>query len=213
MTLAAFWEQFINGLKATTWLEGIAVVSGISGVLLERKESIWLYPVGLIGTIIFVYLSLNRGLLGEASVNVYYTILSLYGWWLWARKKTDNQAVEIQYSTRREWIVQLSFFTGMFVVLYAALHYAGSNFYEGVWPFWDGLASAAAYTGMWMLAKKKIETWYWWLLTNTLSIPIYFGKGYVFIAIQFVVFTLLSISGLLAWRKKMKISMCEKAMR
>ena len=93
--METIWEQFLTGLMQTTALEFIAVITGIASVLYSRKENILLYPVGLISTTIFIYLSLKGHLYGEASVNLYYTIMSIYGWWLWA-KKTPAYAGGIQ---------------------------------------------------------------------------------------------------------------------
>ena len=89
MALQEIYDQFINGMRQTSGLEYIAVFSGIASVWYSKKENILVYPVGLINTIIYIWLSVKGHLFGEASVNLYYTIMSIYGWILWA-KKNDN---------------------------------------------------------------------------------------------------------------------------
>src|SRR5678815_5794445 len=98
MDLQTILKQFIEGMKATTWLEYIAVFSGIASVYFSRIENIWVYPVGLINTIIYIWLSVKGHLFGEASVNFYYTVMSVYGWILWAKKDTQQHHICLLYT-------------------------------------------------------------------------------------------------------------------
>ena len=203
MSPETLYQSFIEGLLQTSALEFIAVLAGIASVWFSKKEHILVYPVGLINTTIFVYISIKGHLLGEASVNIYYTLVSIYGWWLWTRKNDQEQIIlQIQFSNKKEIIQQLLFFAGFYTVLYTALIFSQASFAPGAIPWADALSSAAAYTGMWLMAKKKVESWYWWIATNICSIPLYFVKGYVFTSVQFFVLLILAIAGLLAWRKK-----------
>lgn len=200
------WQQFVEGMKGTTWYEYIAVASGITSVWYSRKENILVYPVGMVSTIIYIYLSYKHHLLGEAAVNVYYTIMSLYGWWLWALKdKTQHHIVEITFSNKRWWVYQLVFFAAFYVTLFISLTYLKKGFYEGVIPWADGFAAAAAFTGMWLMAKKKVESWYWWIVTNIASVPLYFVKGLVFTSVFYVVLLIMSFFGLTEWKRRVKL--------
>ena len=87
-----FWEQFVINLYHTSLLEYIAVFTGIASVWFSRIENIWVYPIGLVSTVIYVYLSFEYHLIGEASVNIYYSVLSIYGWILWAKKDQQKKA-------------------------------------------------------------------------------------------------------------------------
>jgi nicotinamide mononucleotide transporter len=203
MDLSGLATQFIAGLRATTPLEFIAVVAGIVSVWFSKRASIWVYPIGLINTSIFIYLSLKQHLLGEASVNIYYTIMSLYGWWNWSRTDANqHQTLQITHSTAKEWQVQLAFFALVYLILFVSLSALKENFAPGAIPWADALASASAYTGMWLMTRKKVESWIWWIITNLCSIPLYFIKGYVFTTFQFFVLLLLAIAGWIAWRRK-----------
>ena len=110
MNLEEIIQQFIADIQKTGWLEYIAVLAGIISVWFSKKENIWVYPSGLINTLFYIYLSFKGGLLGEASVNFYYTIMSIYGWMGWA-KKDDNKNVVLQISAgnKKEWKEQLIF--------------------------------------------------------------------------------------------------------
>jgi nicotinamide mononucleotide transporter len=205
MSPATLYQSFIDGLLQTSALEFIAVLAGIASVWFSKKEQVLVYPVGLINTTIFVYLSFKGHLLGEASVNIYYTVMSVYGWWLWTRKNDQQQTIlQIQFSTNKELLQQLLFFAAFYVVLYTALSFSKASFAPGAIPWADALSSAAAYTGMWLMAKKKVESWYYWIATNIFSIPLYFVKGYVFTSVQFFLLLMLAIAGLIEWRKKAK---------
>jgi nicotinamide mononucleotide transporter len=196
-------EQFVTGMKQTTALEYIAVVTGIASVWFSRKENILVYPVGLVNTVIYVYLSFKYHLIGEASVNFYYTVMSIYGWILWARKDQQHHPVlHITFATRREWVQHLLFFSVLYGIIYFSLSYLKDVFYSGAIPWADAFASATAFTGMWLMAKKKVESWIWWIGTNIASIPLYFVKGLVFTSMYYVVLLVLAFMGLAEWRRR-----------
>ena len=197
------FQEFINGIRQTTPLEYIAVFFGIASVWYSRLENILVYPVGLVNTVIYIYLSIDAHLFGEASVNLYYTIVSIYGWILWARKdKEDHHLVIIRRSSGREWVMQLLFFLSFYVVIYVSLSYMKKYFTPNAIPWADALASASAFTGMWLMAKKKVESWYWWIITNIASIPLYFVKHYVFTSVYYFILLIMAFWGLAEWMKK-----------
>lgn len=190
-------------MRATGWMEYIAVLAGIASVWFSRIENIWVYPVGLVNTIIYIWLSLKGHLLGEASVNFYYTVMSIYGWILWAKKDTAQHPVlQISFSDRRWWLYQIAFFAVFYIVIFFSLTYLKHSFATGAIPWADALASATAYTGMWLMAKKKVESWWWWIATNIASIPLYFVKQYVFTSVYYLVLLVMAVFGLLEWMKR-----------
>jgi nicotinamide mononucleotide transporter len=200
MSIAEFAEAFITGLQQTGPLEYIGVFTGILSVVFSRIENIWVYPTGIISTAIYTYISLEGGLYAESALNIYYTVMSLIGWYMWARKKDGHDVLHITRSSSKDWLVSLSFFAAMLVILFLLLR----RFTNSTVPLGDAFTSAAAYTGMLLMNKKKIEHWFWWIITNILSTWLYFIKGYVFTSVQFVVLLLLAISGWMVWHKKMQ---------
>ncbi|MBD0333066.1 MAG: nicotinamide mononucleotide transporter [Chitinophagaceae bacterium] len=196
-------QQFISGLKQTSVPEYIAVFTGIASVWFSKKENILVYPVGLINTILYIYISIKGHLLGEASVNFYYTVMNIYGWVLWAKKDVSHQpAVKITYSTKDEWLQQVLFFSFFYTVIFLSLIYLKKTFAPGAIPWADAFASATAYTGMWLMAKKKVESWFWWIATNIASIPLYFVKEYKFTSLYYLILLVLAIFGLIEWRHR-----------
>ncbi len=203
MSLQEIWHQFIEGMRNTTWLEYIAVFAGIASVWYSRLENILVYPVGLINTVIYVYLSVKGQLLGEASVNFYYTIMSIYGWVLWTKRdKEKHPLVHIKFSDKNWWLNQFLFFAAFYIAIYFSLTYLKQSFAPGAIPWADALASAAAFTGMWLMTKKKVESWYWWIVTNITSIPLYFVKQYVFTSVYYFILLIMAVYGLVEWRRR-----------
>ena len=197
------WESFVQGLRQTTWLEAVAVIAGIASVFYSRIENILVYPVGLINTIIYIYLSFKGQLFGEATVNLYYTIMSVYGWILWVKRDAlQHHVINVEFSDRKMWLQQVLFFLFFYVTIFFALSYLKKEFAPGAIPFADAFASATAFTGMWLMARKKVESWWWWIATNIASIPLYFVKGYVFTSVYYLILLVIAVFGLMEWRRR-----------
>lgn len=194
-------QALVEGLRQTSALEFVAVVFGIASVLFSRQENILVYPVGLVNTTLLIYLSIVAGLYAEAGVNAYYTVMSVVGWVNWARKKPDGHAqVRITRSNAREWRLALLFFAAWWAGLYVVLN----HWTDSTVPAADGFAAATAYTGMWLMTRKKLEHWLWWIATNLTSIPLYFVKGFVFASFQYLVFLALAVLGYIEWRRRLR---------
>lgn len=203
MSSAEIFSEFLTGMKQTSLLEYIAVFSGLASVWYSRSENILVYPVGLINTIVYMYLSLKGHLLGEASVNLYYTIMSIYGWALWSKKDSSKMMqLKISFSNRRDWWQQLLFFAVCYGIIYFSLSYLKKAFAPEAIPWGDAFASATAFTGMWLMARKKVESWYWWFLTNLASIPLYFVKHYTFTSVYYFILLLFAFFGWQEWKRK-----------
>ncbi len=203
--LQELYRQFITDLLNTRWEEFVAVIAGILSVWYSRTENILVYPTGLINTVIYIWLSFRMSLFGEASVNLYYTALNIYGWYAWTRVDTRQQPVLwVRFPTRREWIKESAFFASCYCIVFLALTYLKKGFVPLAIPWADAFASASAYTGMWLMTKKKVESWYWWIATNLASIPLYFVKHYVFTSVYYIVLLIIAIGGLMEWRKRAK---------
>ena len=184
-------------------IEIIAILSGITSVWFSRKENIWVYPTGLIGTILYVYISFKGELYGEASVNLYYTIMSVYGWYNWLRRDEQKVlVVQITHSSKKEWWMEITFFLVLYLLIYLCLTYIQQAFSPGAIPWADALASASAFTGMWLMTRKKVNSWIWWIITNICSIPLYYTKGYTLTSWYYFILLILAVMGWIEWRKK-----------
>lgn len=211
MAIEEIISKFIEGIRETGAIEYIAVFAGIISVWYSRKENVLVFPTGLVNTIFYVYLSVEGHLFGEASVNIYYTLMSIYGWYMWTRKDAAHKPVlHITKADGKQWLQHLLFFAVFYIAIYTALIYLKKNFYDGVIPWADAFASATAFTGMWLMAKKKVESWYWWIATNIASIPLYFVKGYIFTSVYYFILLLMAFWGLWEWQRKYKMNVKDK---
>lgn len=187
-------------MKQTTFLEYIAVVFGIASVIFYRLENILVYPVGMINTSIYIYLYITHGLYADASVNFYYTVMSIVGWKMWAKNKRAASTLIITKSSTKDWISAFIFFGVCWIILYIIL----KNFTDSTVPKADSFTSAAAFTGMWLMNKKKTESWVWWIITDFASIPLNFYKHLVFTSFQYLIFLILAFMGYITWMKKLQ---------
>ncbi len=172
-----------------------------------------MYPIGLANTVPYVYISIRGSLFGEASVNLYYTIMNIYGWILWAKKNKQNEhVVVITWSNKKEWIQEILFFAVFYIAIFSALTYLKKDFASGAGaiPWADAFASSTAFTAMWLMARKKVESWYWWIATNIASIPLYFVKHYVVTSIYYVILLVMAFWGLKEWIKRANKRIIEK---
>lgn len=191
-------SQFQTDIHQTSWFEFIAVLTGIASVIFSRKENILVYPVGMISTGIFIWLYITHGLYADASVNFYYTVMSVIGWIMWSKKSEGKSRLRITASSKNDWSKAVIFFLLCWFVLFFLL----SRFTDSTVPIADSFTSAAAFTGMWLMNKKKLENWTWWIITDLASIPLNFYKHLVFASFQYLVFLILAIMGYITWRKK-----------
>jgi nicotinamide mononucleotide transporter len=196
-------RPFYYGLKKTSMLEFIAVFAGIAALWFCRKENIYVYPMYLINALSYFFISFDEALPGEAGVYFYFIVLSIYGWVLWSKRdKKKHRIVRVTVSTKKEWLMQLAFFVSFFVVIFFALIFLKNSFGHGVIPWADAFVIAAAFTAMWLTTKKKVESWYWWIATYTLSIPLYFVKHHLLNSAYYGILLILAFFGLYEWKKR-----------
>ena len=197
-------------------LEIIGVIFGFLSVWYAKKGNIWVYPTGIISTMLFVYLLWHYVLWGDMLINVYYTIMSIYGWVLWARNAQDN-IITISRTTPSDWktATLLGAFSFLFVIgVYYLKPFIKNDFsLQGVTlgfhnflptEYVDVFTTAIFLVGMWLMAKRKIENWLFWIVGDLISIPLYYIKGMVFTSFQYLLFTIIAIMGYLEWRRKLQ---------
>lgn len=182
-------------------LEFLAFGFGIWSVWLAKKANIWVYPTGIIGTTITMYLFFTDRLLGDMLMNAYYSLMSFYGWWEWARMKHGQKVRAIQKMTvlERYWAIGLVFLT--MLVTYAV--YRVTNTEMDTSNFVDIFTSGLFFTAMWLMARKKIENWTLWIIADVITIPLYAYRGWGMLSLQYVIFTILAVQGYIAWKKSL----------
>jgi len=196
-------DFFLNAYKdaSTTRivLEFIAFVFGILSVWFAKKENIWVYPTGLIATIITTYLLYIAGYLGDMMINGYFTIMSIYGWYNWARKGNETDILVITRTNNREKIIGIVLFFVTIFVVFGVYNFFDYKIRKD--NYIDIFASGIFFTGMWYMAKKKIENWTLWIFGDLIVTPLYAYRGLGMLSLQYLIFTILAISAYLEWKK------------
>lgn len=199
MNLHEWTQAFVVQLKAVPLLEWIGVSFGVAEVLLARSNKIALYPCGIIAVVISTYIFFNAGLYAESALNLYYFIMSIYGWWFWVKRK-EHAAPAISRSTKSDWTITVAIVVTAFVLLYTVL----VNFTDSTVPVADAWVSATAWAGMWLLAKRKIENWILLNISNAFAIPLLLYKELPLYAALTLFLFIIAIFGYIDWNKKLK---------
>jgi len=221
-----FLKPYENASALNISLEFIAAFFGVISVFFAKKENILVFPTGIISTGLYVYLLSKWNLYGDLIINIYYTLMSIYGWYMWSKIIDDkDKHIPISKSGRKDKLKAFGIFafTSVFVIAvyrfynvmpndlgfgdsvkYAFEKITSGNLSEfrKATPFMDTFTTGAAFAAMWLMANKKIENWIFWIAVNMVSIPLYFVKGYGFTGIQYMIFLILAILGYQEWRQK-----------
>ena len=192
------FQQYSDYQTLDISLEIIAVVFGILSVWFSKKNNILVYPTGMISTSIFTYLLFKWSLLGDMMINAYYFMMSIYGWYIWTRK-VNNIVTPISKVSLPEKITSLIIFFFSLSFVYGIYNYFDK--WGSYTSYIDNFTTAIFFVAMWLMANRKIENWIFWIIGNIISIPLYFYKGLTFTSIQYIIFTVIAISGYYTWKK------------
>ena len=193
--IAPYKEYSITDIS----LEVIAVVMGLLSVWFAKKDKIGVYPTGMISTAIYVYLLLKAGLMGDFLINAYYFIMSIYGWIFWTQQK---EGVVLHQIDRMNWSEKK---WSVFLFILSMLFVGGVYGLLGKWNSWtapvDIFTTALFFVGMWLMARRKIAHWIFWIVGDFISIPLYLYKGLALTSFQYLIFTIIAIFGFIEWKK------------
>ena len=194
-----FLEAYQTASTFDILLEAIAFVFGIASVVYAKRENILVYPTGLVATIITVYLLYKAGYFGDMMMNFYYSVMSMYGWWNWSRKKEHKYVVPISRTNLKEKIIGFVLFALTLFVTYSVYRSFGQDIQTE--NYLDIFTSGIFFTAMWYMATKKIENWTLWIFADLITVPLYAYRGLGMLSLQYLIFTILAIQGYLAWKK------------
>ena len=181
-------------------LEIIAIILGFSSVWFSKNNSIWVYPTGMISTSIYVYLLFYWGLIGDMLINAYYFSMSIYGWYYWTRVNNGTATNPISKMNKSE--QKISIFLFVFAITFVFVVYNSFNMWNNMIAYIDTFTTAIFFIGMWLMARRKIENWLFWIAGDIISIPIYLYKGLALTSFQYLVFTLIAVAGYITWKKE-----------
>lgn len=200
-----FLHQFYRNLLDTGIWEFIAVLTGIGSVWYARRESILVYPVGIISVLIYVFICFNARLYADAGINLFYFAMSVYGWYHWTHKDGHTEMREISVNTPKEQLSGVILTIISFVIIYGLIWIFNRKdiaYISSYVPFVDSFITAIFLIGMWLMALKRVENWIYWIVGDVIAIPLYFAKGLVFTSVQYLVFLIIAILGYIEWKKR-----------
>jgi nicotinamide mononucleotide transporter len=196
------FETIINQYQSTpNWQIGIEIIIFIFGILsvyFAKKENVLVYPTGIICTILSVYIMFNAKYYADMSINIYYSIMSVYGWFQW-KKITNGEVLSISRTNMKEKIIGIILF--LITAIICIYIYKFFNYKLQINNYLDIFTTSLFFTAMWYMAKKKIENWTLWIIGNTFAVYIFFDRQLFIIAIQYIIFTILAISAYIEWKK------------
>jgi nicotinamide mononucleotide transporter len=175
----------------TTVVEIIAVAFGLASVWSMKKESILAFPFGIINVLIYVYICFASKLYAYAGINVFFAVMSIYGWYNWSRKDQNKENIKISRCSLKELILDITALGFFFIILRILL----IKYTDSIVPTWDALTTAIYIIAMWLLARKRIENWIGWIIGDTISIGLFAYEKLYFSSFQFLVFTIIAVLG------------------
>ena len=192
------FQQYSTYSNVDISLEVFAVIFGFISVWYSKNNNVLVFPTGLINTSIFVYLLFKWELLGDMLINAYYFIISIYGWYYWTRKSKKQNYTPITFLNSKD--IKVVLIIALSSAIFVSLMYSYFDKWSGVVSYIDILTTSIFFIGMWLMARRKIESWIFWIVGDVISVPLYFYKGLTFTSFQYFIFTFIAIAGYYKWK-------------
>ena len=193
------FSQYSSYSPSFIYLELFAVIMNITSVIYAKQNNILVYPTGLIGTGISVYILINFSLLGDTIINAYFFSMSIYGWYFWSRKKDEVFINQVSTINRNE--IKYLFILAISSLIFIYFVYDYFDKWNNWTAYLDNITTAIFFVAMWLMARRKIESWIFWIIGDLITVPLYFYKGLTISSIQYIIFLILAVLGYISWKK------------
>ena len=194
------FEPYTEYSRVFILLETAAVILGFLSVWFSKQNNILVYPAGMISTSIYVYILFNFGLIGDMLINAYYFFISIYGWYFWSLSHEGVSLNKISYMNFNDYKITVILFLSAIIFVFVV--YDFFNMWNNIIAYIDTITTAIFFVGMWLMARRKIENWLFWIVGDIISIPLYYHKGLALTSLQYLVFTFIAIAGYITWKKE-----------
>jgi nicotinamide mononucleotide transporter len=198
----SFWEKLITNIQQTSWQEWVSTITQIISVWYARKNNVLVYPTGIIGVLLAAWLyffNSHPPLYADGTLNIYYFLMSVYGWYNWVQKKdAGHLTYPISWCNKRELITGVL----LFLVSWGIIYFTLVKITDSNTPILDSLVSASAVVAMWWMAKRKIENWLAWIFSNIVAIPLNFYKEFYLFTLMYVLFLVMALWGFIEWKRR-----------
>ena len=181
------------------YIEIAGAVIGLLYLYLEYRASVYLWPVGVIMPLFYIYIFFVSRFYADMGIYIYYLFASIYGWIRWNKSASQEQSLAISHMPYRYWGVALLALS----ILFAGIAWILIRFTDSPVPFGDSFTTALSIVAMWMLANKYIEQWGLWIVVNVVSCALYAWKGLYPTALLYVVYSIVPVFGYFKWKQLM----------
>jgi len=182
-------------------IEIFGAVTGIIYVFLEIKQNIWLWPVGIATSVTYIYVFRENGFYADMLLQVYYLVISVYGWWAWTHGKQQEEALNSDLRISRIDLKTAVWTSAFTAIIFAVMWYVLDRWTDSPVPVWDAVITTLSVIATWMLTRKILEQWHVWIVANAIAILVYILKGMYPTVILFIVYFVMAIAGLFEWRR------------
>ncbi len=197
---------FIN-LTITNWIEVGGTLTGLVYLWFSVRQSILTWPMGLTTSILYIWIFFSAKFYAGMGLQFYYVFISIYGWWSWIHGSQNGDGDKVLHISRTSRNLWVRIFI-IFLLLFALVSYLLKNFTDSPIPYWDSFTTSLSIIATWMLARKKFEQWFLWMVVDTISIGLYIYRELFPTTLLFIAYTIMAIIGYFEWRKDLKIREC-----
>jgi nicotinamide mononucleotide transporter len=183
------------------YIEILGVVTSLIYLYFSVRQIIWLWPFGIISSALFIYIFYRTGFYADMSLQVYYLIVSIYGWYHWIYGARDHHVEKLPVT--RIGLKVLIILSGIFGVLWLGIAYVLDNYTDSNVPWGDAFTTAGSIVATWMLARKILEHWLLWIIVDTVAAALYLYKHMYPTFFLYMVFTIIAVVGFYQWKKQM----------
>jgi nicotinamide mononucleotide transporter len=195
------------------YIEVFGAVTGILYVFLEIRQTIWLWPIGIITSAVYIWVFFSSKFYADMSLQVYYLVISILGWYWWLKgtgqineevKRREGEGEKEKLPVTRIKLKTAVILAFVFLLLYGLMWIVLTNFTDSPVPAWDSFITSLSIVATWMLARKIFEHWYLWIIVNFVSSFLFIIKGLYPTVILYVIYGIMSFAGLAAWKKTIR---------
>ena len=190
-------QTMFGEMKAMTMWESIAVILALAYLLLAMKQNIWCWSAAFVSSGIYVVVFWHVHLYMEAILNFYYVAMAVYGYWMWTRGGKQHHGVKVT-SLSLNTHLMIIVITGLIALI---IGYFMANNTDAAFPYLDAMTTCFAIMTTYLVAKKILENWLYWIVINSVSIYLYSSKGLMLTSALFVLYVILAVKGYLEWKK------------
>jgi len=182
------------------WIEIVGALAGFVYIFFEIKVSKWMWPIGLLTSVFYVIVFFDSKFYADMSLQFYYIAISIVGWYWWLKGGKEGRELPISNLTKNLFYYLLL----ASLLIFGIIAYILVNYTDSPLPYWDALTTALSIVATWMLARKIIEQWLFWVLIDIISMILYLYKGLYPTSILFLIYSILAVVGYFQWKKEVK---------